>query len=44
MEGTDLMKVSTPELMQYRAAGLANLEPDGLLAEPVAADATAPSR
>lgn len=41
MDGTDLMKVSTPELMQYRAEGLAALKPDGLHAESVAADATA---
>jgi hypothetical protein len=44
IDGTDLMKVSTPELMQFRASGLATLTPDGLHAESVAADATARGR
>jgi len=38
-DGTDLMKVSTPELMQFRAAGLATLKKDGLRADVVATDA-----
>lgn len=42
-DGTDLMKVSTPELMQWRAAGLADLKPDGLRAEAVATDALVPN-
>lgn len=38
-DGTDLMKVSTPELMQFRAAGLATPKKDGLRAEVIATDA-----
>ncbi|SRR5258708_6829517 len=39
-DGTDMMKVATPELTQWRAEGLAILKQDGLRADVVATDAT----
>ena len=39
-DGSDIMTVAQPELMQWRAAGLATLKQDGLRADVVATDAT----
>jgi hypothetical protein len=43
-DGTDIMKVAQPELMQWRAAGLATLKQDGLRADVVATDAAVQNR
>lgn len=43
-DGTDLMKVPTTELMQWRAAGLAILKQDGIRADAIATDALVHSK
>jgi hypothetical protein len=42
-DGSGIMKISTKELMQWRAGGLAMLEQTGLRANAVARDATIPN-
>ena len=43
-DGTDVMKIPAPELMQWRAAGLAMLEQTRLRADAVPRDALIPNR
>jgi hypothetical protein len=42
-DGSEVMKISSKELMQWRAGGLAMLEQTGLRADAVARDATIPN-
>jgi hypothetical protein len=42
-DGTDIMKIPAPQLMQWRATGLATLEQTGLRADAVSRDATIPN-